>query len=147
MWAAKCDNISIILNDLNKEIYCKENWTDESNRPLLCELECGVVSTFDYVRLVRKRSPFFEIINDVISHIVEGGIVMRITKRGFEKAEIQTEFNSATSDDNNFVFGVSHLQTAFYLLMLGYVLAVACFVTEIMCQPYRSKRREPTSTS
>jgi hypothetical protein len=31
------------------------------------------------------------------------------------------------------------MQTAFYLSMLEYVLAVADFVTEIMWHPYRSK--------
>jgi hypothetical protein len=71
---------------------------------------------------------------------------MHITKRGFEKAEIQTEFNSPTSDDNYFVFRVSHLQTAFYFLMLGYVLAVVCFVTEIMWHRYRSKGRETSGS-
>jgi hypothetical protein len=95
----------------------------------------------DLAILLRKSSPYFEFINDVISHIVEGGIFMHIKKRGFEKLEIQSEFNFLTSDEKYFVFGVSHLQTAFYLLMLGYVLAVACFVTEIMWHRYRSKGR------
>jgi hypothetical protein len=59
------------LNDLNKEIYrVRKNWTDENNRPLLCELEDGVVRIDDFAVLFRKRSPFFEFINDVISHIV-----------------------------------------------------------------------------
>jgi hypothetical protein len=34
-----------------------------------------------------------------------------------------------------------------YLLLLGYVLAVASFVAEIMWHHCRSKRREPNSTS
>jgi hypothetical protein len=72
---------------------------------------------------------------------------MHIKKRAFEKAKIQTEFNFPSSDDKYSVFGVSQLQTAFYLLMLGYVLAVVCFVTEIMWHRYRSKGRERTSTS
>jgi hypothetical protein len=148
MWAAIYHNISTILNDLNIGTYRGEKiWTDENNRPLLCELEDGVVRTFDYTILVKQRSPFFEFINDVISHIVEGGISMQIKKSCFEKAVIQTEFNFPTSDDNFFVFGVSHLQTSFYLLMLGYVLAIACFVTEIKWHRYRPKGRERTGTS
>jgi len=148
IWAAKYHNISTILNDLNMGIYRgEEDWTDENNRPSLCELEGGVVRTFDYAILVRKRSPFFEFINDVLSHIVEGGIVMYIKKKELQKAKYETEYNFLSSDDNYFVFGVSHLQTAFYLLMLGYVLAVACFVTEIMWRCYRSKGRKQTYTS
>jgi len=148
IWATKYHNISTILNDLNMGIYRGEkDCTDENNRPSLCELEDGVVRRIDFAILVRKRSPFFEFINDALSHIVEGGIVMYIKKRGFEKAEIQTEFNYPIYDDKFFVSGVSHLQTAFYLLMLGYVLAVACFVSEIMWHRYRSKGCGPTGTS
>ena len=117
----------------------EKNRTDKNNRPLLREVGDGVVRTLDYAILFRKGSSFFEFIDGVLSQVVEGGIVMHITKRGFEKAEIQTEFNSPTSDDNYFVFRVSHLQTAFYFLMLGYVLAVVCFVTEIMWLRCRSK--------
>jgi len=80
--------------------------------------------------------------NDVIGRIVEGGIFMHIKARFLEKEEIQIEFSNPTSDDEYFVFGVSHLLTAFYLLILGYVLAVVCFVTEIMWHRYRSKGRE-----
>jgi hypothetical protein len=143
MWASIYHNISTILNDLNIEVYRgKTNWTDENNRPLLCELENGVVRTFNYAILVRKKSPLFEFINDVMSRIVEGGIFMHIREMEFQKSDKETEINFTTSDDNYFVFGVSHLLTAFYLLMLGYFLAVACFVTEIMWHRYRSKGRE-----
>ena len=141
IWAAKFRNISTILNDWSMGTFRGEkNWTDENYRPLLCELEDGAVRTFDFSILVKKRSPFFEFLNDIISHLMEGGIVMHIKKRGLEKAKIQTEFNFPISDDNYFVFGVIHMQTAFYLLILGYVLAVACFLTEIMWHRYRSMR-------
>jgi hypothetical protein len=139
-WASIYHNISTILTDLNIEIYRgKKKWTDENNRPLLCELEDSAVRTLHYAVLVRYRSPFFEFINDVISHIVEEGIFMHIKEREFQKSDDETEINFTTFDDNYFVFGVSHLLTAFYLLMLGYVLAVVCFVTEIMWHRYRSK--------
>jgi hypothetical protein len=148
IWAAVYHNISTVLNDINIEFFRgKGKWTDKSNKSVLCELEDGVVRTLDFVISVRKRSPFFESLNDVISRIVEGGIFMHIKKTGFEKAKIQTEYNSPSSDDKYFVFGVSHLQTAFYVLILGYVLAVACFVTEIMWHRYRSKVCDRTSTA
>jgi hypothetical protein len=42
-----------------------------------------------------------------------------------------------TVADTYCALSVRHLQTALYLLMLGYVLAVVCFVTEIMWHRYR----------
>jgi hypothetical protein len=148
IWAAAYHNISTILNDFYMGIYrAMLKLIDENNRPILCEVENGVVRRVDLTILFRKRSPFFDFINDVISHIVEGGIFMHIKKRWFEKLEIQTQFNFPTSDEKYFAFGVSHLQTAFYLLMLGYVFAVACFVTEIMWHFYKSKGCVRTRTS
>jgi hypothetical protein len=38
----------------------------------------------------------------------------------------------STFADRYFAISIRHLQTAFYLLMLGYVLAVVCFVAEVM---------------
>ena len=148
IWAAKYHNISTILNDWNLGIYRGEkNWTDEKDRPLLCELEVGAVRTFDLSIIVRKRSPFFESINDVISHIVEGGIVTHIKKRGYEKAKFETKYNFRFSGNKYLVFGVGQLQTPFYLLTLGYTLSVVCFLTEIAWHRYRSKGRERTYTS
>jgi hypothetical protein len=148
MWATIYRNFSTILTDIDIENYrLMKKWTDENNRPLLCELEDGVVRTFDYAILFRKRSPFFEIIDEVIGHIIEGGFFLRIKKRGIDKAKLESNFDFSTFDDTYYVISVSHLQTAFCLLMLGYVLAVACFVTEIMWHRYRSKGRGPTGTS
>jgi hypothetical protein len=123
------------------------NWTDENNKPLLCELEDGVVRTIQLAIVVRKRSPFFEIIDDVIGHIVEGGIFVHIKKKGFSEAKINSKYNSRTFDDTYTTINIVYLQMPFYLLMLGYVLAGACFVTEIMWHCYRSKGHGPKCTS
>jgi hypothetical protein len=97
--------------------------------------------------LVGKESPSFEIVDEVLGHIIEGGIFMHIKKRGFEKAKLESNFDFSTFDNTYYAISVSHLQTAFCLLVLGYVLAVACFVTEIMWHSYWSKGCEPRGTS
>ena len=148
IWASIYRNISTVLKDLRVGTDLdKEKLIDENNRPLLCKLEDGVVRTVGFAISVRKRSHFLELMNDVIDRIVEGGIFIYMKNWVFEKEEIHTEVNIHSSDDEYFVFGVSHLLPAFYLLMLGYVLAVVCFVIEIMWHRYRSNRVERTSTS
>ena len=102
------------------------DWTDENNRPLLCELEDGVVRTFDFAILIRKRSPFFEIIDDVIGHIVEGGTFVHMKKRGIDKAKLVCKSDVHTSADTCCAVSVRQLQTAFCPLIPGYVLAVIC---------------------
>jgi hypothetical protein len=137
-WAAVYHNISTIIYDLDMENYRRmEGWTDENNRPLLCELEDGVVRTIYTAILVRKRSPFFEVMDKVVGRIVEGGIFMQIKKRGFVDENVETQFHLNISDVSYSAMNLRHLQTAFYFLMLGFVLAAVCFVTEIMWHCYR----------
>jgi hypothetical protein len=138
IWAAVHHNISTIIYDLEMETYLRrEDWTDENNRPLLCELEDGVVRTTDLALLFRKGSPFFEVIDNVVGRIVEGEIFMQIKKRSFVKEHVKTKFDFNIFDDTYSTINIRHLQAAFYFLILGYVLAVVCFVTEIMWHRYR----------
>jgi hypothetical protein len=130
LWATVYRNISIILTDVDIKNYLRmKKWTDENNRPLVCVLEDGVVATFHVSVLVRKRSPFFEIIDEVVGRIIEGGFFFHIMKRGVDGAKLESNFDFSTFADTYYDISLSHLQTAFNLLMLGYVLAFACFVT------------------
>jgi hypothetical protein len=71
--------------------------------------------------------------------MVEAGIVLHIKKREFPKERILSMPDILAPHDTFSTLGVSQLQTAFYLLMLGYVLTLACLVTEIVWHRYRSK--------
>jgi hypothetical protein len=64
--------------------------------------------------------------------MVESGILTHIKKRDFHKEINLSMIDDFVFDDTYTAFSVNQLQTAFYLLMIGYVLAFACFVTEIM---------------
>jgi hypothetical protein len=120
--------------------------TDINNRPILCEVEDGGIEVLGLVFLVIKGSPLLEFINDIIEHIIEAGIVTHIKKRDFHKEKIMSIWNDFASYDTYTVFGVGHLQTVFYFLMLGYVLALVCFVIEIMWHRHMSMGSKPTPT-
>jgi hypothetical protein len=142
IWAAVYHNISTLATDFDIEIYrAGENWTDKNNRPLLCEMDGGVVRTFDFAITVSKGSVLLEFLNDVIGRLVEAGIFMHIKKRSFDKLKIKAKLDIPNFDDTYFAINMRHVQAAFYFLMLGYVLAVVCFVSEIMWHRYRSKGR------
>jgi hypothetical protein len=146
IWAAVYHNVSVVMKDLDVETYrAKGNCIDENNRPLLCELEGGVTRTFELVMSMSKGTPFFEFMDDVLSHIIERGFFLHIKKRSFEKLEMESRYVVPTFDDTYYVYALNirHLQTAFYMLMLGYVLAIACFVTEIVWYWYSSNCRAP----
>jgi len=57
---------------------------------------------------------------------------MQIRNRGLYKAKIKFKFNFPTFDDTYTAVSIRHLQTVFYLLLLGYILAFASVVTEIL---------------
>jgi hypothetical protein len=143
-WAAVYQNISIVFDDFNNEI-CRDmgKLTDENKRPLLCEMEDGGVASLDLVLLVLRGSPLLELINNITDHMVESGILTHIKKMYFHKEII---LSMLAASDTYTVFGIRHLQTAFYLLMIGCVLAYVCFVTEITWHRYRSKGCGPAGT-
>jgi hypothetical protein len=97
--------------------------------------------------LVRKGNTFFEFTDDVICHVVWGGIFMNTKKGGFDKQILESKFNSSMFVDTYSAINISNLQTVFFLSISGYVLALAYFVTEIMWHYYWSKRRERKCTS
>ena len=88
-----------------------------------------------------------EFINDVIGHIDEGGIFLHIRNRDLYKIELNSMYVSPTFADTYSAISIRHLQTVFYLLLLGYAVAVACFLAEILWHLYKSKGRGPTGTS
>ena len=147
-WAAVYQNFSTIFDDISvKKFRANGKWSNENNLPLLCALENGVVGTYGFVFLVRNGRHFLEHINDVIVRVVEGGIYTHIQKSSFYKQKLDSKFNSPTFADMYTAISISHLQTVFFLLLLGYALALASFVFEIMWHRCRSKRREQSSTS
>jgi hypothetical protein len=147
-WAVEYNNISTILNDFTKAVWrIAGNWTDENDRPLACELEYGDVLTSGFSCYISGQNTFLGFINDVIDHIDEGGIFTQIMNRGLNKTKTNSKLNSPTPADTYSALSISQLQTVFYLLMMGYVLAVDCFVTEIMWHRFMSKGRGPTCTS
>jgi hypothetical protein len=146
-WAAVYQNMSLVFDNLNIEIFHDMGkLTDENHRPLLCELENGGVGNMELVLLVPRGCHLLELLNVIIQHMVESGILTHIKKRDFHKEKFISMSGALAFDDTHTVFGVRHLQTAFYLLVIGYLLAFVCFVTEIMWHRYRSKVCEPTGT-
>jgi hypothetical protein len=147
-WAAEYQNLSTILDDIFVQKFrAIGKWSNENNIPYLCALEDGVVRTHGYVFFIRNGRHFLALINDVIVRVVEGGIFAHIQKRVFDKQKIESKINSPTFADTYTAISISNLQTVFFLLLLGYVLALTSFVAEIMWHRCRSKKREPNDTS
>jgi hypothetical protein len=57
---------------------------------------------------------------------------MQLKKRYYEKEKIHSEFDSYTFDDITFGYSIKKLQTVFYLLLMGCVLALGFFMIEVL---------------
>jgi len=83
-----------------------------------------------------------EFLNDVMGHIIEGKIKIELSYRDLYNAKINFKYKSPTFTDTYYAINISHLQTEFYLLFLGYVMSVVCFVSEIIWHRFSLKGNE-----
>jgi hypothetical protein len=148
-WASKYQNISIFMFDMFKDILKSDsNWTDEYNRPLLCELEDGTFAVYDVGMAVLKGHPLLEHINDVINHVVEAGLPMQWKKLMLETVKLSSKPSfTYTLADTYVNISATHLQSAFYMLLLGYVLALLSFILEVIWYNVMSERSYLTHMS
>jgi hypothetical protein len=81
--------------------------------------------------MVSKGSPVLELMNNAMRHILEEGTYMYINNRVSDKTVINTKcYHFAVTF---YAISNRHLQTALYLMMLGFVLSVVClFYDKIM---------------
>jgi hypothetical protein len=133
-WATTYHNISTLRIDMYKDIWDSYGIaTDENKKPLLCDLEDGSFAYFEIVMAVLKGSPLLEHINDVIDRIVEAGLFMYWRKSYFTLRRIITKtLGSDTLADTYHNINIRHVQSAFYLLLLGHALALISLFVEII---------------
>jgi hypothetical protein len=87
-------------------------------------------------------------INDVIDRIVEGGLFMQWKKLFFNYARVAKKTTpSYTPADTYLNINIIHIQSAFYLFLLGHAAALFSFVIEMVWYRYTSKRKEAIDRS
>jgi hypothetical protein len=114
---------------------------------LVCSLDEYVFSSNAVITFNREH-PVTERFNTVIRRCIEAGLGDKYWSDLLFNLTLQNMRNSEESDCQNcsvdyFVFSLSHLRVAFIALGFGYVLSVAVFVAELICN-WLSKRRTVT---
>jgi hypothetical protein len=99
---------------------------------------CSVEENVFYVNiaaLISKGSPFLDGLNSFLRRCLEGGLVDRYWAEINLSARLRSKHKALEeSSDFYFVFSVSHLRTAFALLVLGCALSLLVFTCEIICK-------------
>ena len=131
IWAKKYKNLSILMSDLLYKFQSSKNPSYDTNSNSLCHIEEGVVERGAIVMVLPKGSALLDRINDIISHVVEAGIFGEWVKMtDYTQMVKEKAFLPGGLSDEYHKLSLEHLQSAFYLLLLGYCLSFLIFVTE-----------------
>ena len=131
IWAKNHKNLSILTSDLLYKFQSSQIPSYDTSSNSLCQIEDGVVEHGPIVMVLPKGSALLDRINDVIFHVVEAGVFgywVKMTDH-IQMVKEKAFFPGGFSDEY-YKLSLEHLQSAFYLLLLGYCLSFVIFVTE-----------------
>ena len=140
-WTKYHKNLSLLLPDINAELkYAVGDFVGENSKPFLCDLEDGVVYPGSLTMLMVHGDPLLRRVNEIIDRVVEEGLYnywisleCNRLKLLFRKIAILHPL------DGYYCFKLYHMQTAYYLLLMGWCLSVFCFLVEVLCNRVLSK--------
>jgi hypothetical protein len=141
-WAKYQKNVSILLLDIAAEQdYASGYLLGENSEPLICRLEDGVVFNSGLTMIMFYGDPLIMRVTEIIDRVVEAGLYkywisqrMNYFKLRYRKIAIVYPL------DGYYSFNLHHMQTAFYLLLMGWCLSVICFIVELLYNRVSSKR-------
>jgi hypothetical protein len=97
----------------------------------LCTLEENVLTT-GLTLLLNNGSPFLNRLNVLTRRSLEGGLLDRYWAQLIWMTNLRSKMTVGDGEEHfYFVFSLSHLSPAFYVLGFGYVLSSAVFLAEI----------------
>jgi hypothetical protein len=142
-WARYYKNASILLSDLDAEVkYSLGNILGDNSKPLLCGLEDGLFYN-DGLRMVMFHGdPLMRRVTEIIDRVVEAGIYNFWKSLLMNSAKISSHKISLVHPlDGYHSFNLYHMQTAFYLLLMGWCISALCFLVEVFYNRLLSKRK------
>jgi hypothetical protein len=143
-WAIYHKNVSLLLDDIYATfLYNIGDFIGEDSKPLLCELEDGVVFPPSLTMMMLHGDPLMRRVNEIIDRVVEAGLynywisqLINLFKKALLKRAIVQPL------DGYYSFNLYHMQTAFYLLLMGWCLSVLCFMIECCTIAYLERYHE-----
>jgi len=127
--AAKGD-FAFLYSKINTDYMTAVRFVDSNGHPQFCHMDENFSP--QYVTLsVRKGSPMLTKYNDVIQRVVEGGLLDQCWRVIKFKATLLAAKNLTVPIGHFTPLSTEHLQSAFYILILGCVISLVSFSVEI----------------
>ncbi|PSN35093.1 Ionotropic receptor 570 [Blattella germanica] len=119
------------------------NYVDENGKHAICMIR-ETLTTFNIAYFFPKGSPLTEIFSKVLRRLFEANFTGVWIKSANDikilKAVYRSRLKSKDDDEDEYcALGISHLQGAFYLLVVGYGITFMVFVSEISFHIYVPK--------
>jgi hypothetical protein len=105
-------------------------YVDSNGDPLFCHLD-EIFSRQYITTTVQKGSPMLARYNDVIQRVIEGGILDQWWREIKFEATLSAARNFTVPVGDYVPLSMEHLQSAFYVLVLGYFIPSMSFLVEI----------------
>jgi len=140
-WICNHKNISIILLDIEAEyFYAVSYLVGENSKPILCKIEDGIVFPSSLTMMMFHGDPLMRRVNDIIDRVVEAGLYNYWISVEFNWRKIRFRKIALVHPlDGYYSFKIYHLQTVFYLLLMGWCLSALCFILEVLHNRVLSK--------
>jgi hypothetical protein len=140
-WAQYYKNVSVFLSDYNFQIqYDRGLLVGGNGERLLCRIDDGVFFNTESVMLMFYGEPLLKRINDIFGRFLEAGLYRFWLSKLVDDYKILDKkiaiFNKL---DEYYSFSLYHMQSAFYLLLMGLFLSIICFVIELFCSRLLNK--------
>jgi hypothetical protein len=137
-YVIKYGNFVTVSDPFHVDYYRTSLSWHESHLPV-CKMEEDIMKV-NIVMYLKKGHPLLERINKVIRGMVEAGMVVKWRKDFMYMTRIKSISNygrdfAAGSDDldSTYVpFTVFHLQSALFVLLIGYIISVSTFAVELI---------------
>jgi hypothetical protein len=140
-WAKYKKNVSILLTDIDAEVcYAIGEFVGENSKPFLCRLEDGVVFPAILTMMMFHGDPLMRRVNEIIDRVVEAGLYNYWISLYFNSYKISSRKIAIVQPlDGYYIFNLYHMQTAFYLLLIGWCIGALCFIVEVLFNRVLSK--------
>jgi hypothetical protein len=123
----------VFILDISAEYYYAiGDFIGENSKPLLCRLEDGVILPVSYTMLMIHGDPLMRRVNEIIDLVVEAGLYNHWKSLEFNRRKIHFHKIGIVQPLNGYYsFNLYHMQTAFYLILMGWFLSALCLMIEV----------------
>lgn len=142
-------NVTTISSSFHAEYYKLAALPVGSLPPRMCTLRDNFYN-IRYTIYIAKGSFLVESFNRIIRQVTEAGLIDKLIRdaktrwryENLSNTHLATGniFQTDTDSINYFVFSMSHLKVAFYLLALGYVLSIHMIIGELLFSAYANQQ-------